>query len=123
MNKPFFLIVHFQGCAKVRLIVGIEIFETIFQKKKQSMTMFYCFAKGNFVGETVTSGNLTKNKQLAKSANYRRLLVETCCKQIIASETPPLIFSIKKVKILIFRYDLINLHYFVFFRSCSYHRL
>ena len=48
MNETFFLIAYFQDCAKVRLFVGFEIFKTIFQVKKQSMTIFYCLAKEQF---------------------------------------------------------------------------
>ena len=48
MNETFFLTVVFQGYAKVRLFTGFEIFETTFQVKKQSMSMFNCLAKGQF---------------------------------------------------------------------------
>ena len=39
----------------------------------------------NFIGETVTPGNLTKNKQ-QQNADYRGLHVKPCCKQMVVSE-------------------------------------
>ena len=45
----FFLIVYYQdyqACAKVRLFVGFEFFKAIFQRKKQSITMFHCLRLG-----------------------------------------------------------------------------
>ena len=49
----------------MRLFVGFEFFKTIFQGKKQYMTVFHCLRpRYGFIRETVTPVNLTKNKQV-----------------------------------------------------------
>ena len=48
-NETFFLIVYNQAYIKVRLFVGFKVFKTIFQVKKQSITMFQCLRLGTIL--------------------------------------------------------------------------
>ena len=93
-------------------------FSKIFFKRKTIYDYFLMSSQRyDFISETVTCANFTKNKQAkeqiiagylsnlvaskcnpskfnkkqsGKSACYRRLFVKLCCEQIIAGRTPPL---------------------------------
>ena len=50
--------------------------------------MFHCPTKNTILLEWQLHLEI-KKKQTRQNADYRKVLVEPCCKQIIASEIPP----------------------------------
>ena len=77
---------------KMRLLKQTKTFLIIKFKLKWNCLLLFGFFKTTLtactmvlVSETVTP----QNKKIGKSADYRRLLVEPYCKQIIAGGTTP----------------------------------